>query len=116
VFGIKGHLNELSHLLQQSQEHDDYLPPHSSAVHGRESAPVVEEAHELVDDITRGIYRLEEILSEFRDFVLATQLHTTESDLNQILRSVTAESFPRNSSIDLQLNLAPSLPLVMADE
>jgi signal transduction histidine kinase len=36
--------------------------------------------------------------------------------MNQILRNVTAETFPRQSNIDLVLNLAPALPLVEADE
>ena len=54
-------------------------------------------------NVTRGIYRLEGILGEFRDFVFATQLHATESDINQILRNVTAESFPKHSNIDLSV-------------
>ncbi|RYG68667.1 HAMP domain-containing histidine kinase [bacterium] len=66
--------------------------------------------------ITRGIYRLEGILGEFRDFVLATQLHTIHSDANQILRNVTAETFPKHTNIDLILNLSPGLPPILADE
>jgi signal transduction histidine kinase len=75
-----------------------------------------DEARLLMENITRGIYRLEEILGEFRDFVLATQLHARPHDINQIMRNVTAESFPRNSNIDLVLNLTPQLPPVSADE
>ena len=57
--------------------------------------------------MTRGIYRLEGILGEFRDFVLATQLHTVQSDINGILSNVTKETFPKHTEIDLVLNLAP---------
>jgi signal transduction histidine kinase len=67
-------------------------------------------------NITRGIYRLEGILGEFRDFVLATQLHTTVADLNQILRNVTAETFPKGANIDLILNLTPGLAPILGDE
>ncbi|MBV9865412.1 MAG: GAF domain-containing protein [Abitibacteriaceae bacterium] len=139
VFGIKGHLNELSHLLQgvdkDLEAHGRAKPPRRVNEHDAELTPdpatsekaphqvdtvafaaSVHEARLLSEHITRGIYRLEEILGEFRDFVLATQLHTTQSDINQILRTVTAESFPKHSDIDLVLNLAPKLPPIMADE
>jgi signal transduction histidine kinase len=102
VFGIKGHLNELSYLVKDESK--------------RCSSSTTGEAGLLTENITRGIYRLEEILGEFRDFVLATQLHVVESDLNVLLRAVTAESFPRHSKVDLVLNLAPSLPPIEADE
>ncbi len=105
VFGIKGHVNELNHWIKG---------------HSAESVAIVktdwDEPRLLQEHITRGIYRLEGILGEFRDFVLATQLHATEGDINQILRRITAESFPKHSNIDLVLNLAPSLPPIAVDE
>jgi signal transduction histidine kinase len=110
VFGIKGHLNELSYLLGEGGVWD------GDEREGSTPATRLAEARALSEDLTRGIYRLEEILSEFRDFVLATQLHIAPHDMNQILRNVTAETFPRQSNIDLVLNLAPALPLVEADE
>jgi signal transduction histidine kinase len=110
VFGIKGHLNELNFLLNEGGVWDNDDEQDSVAA-GR-----LGEARDLSQNLTRGIYRLEEILGEFRDFVLATQLHLAPQDINQVLRNVTAESFPRNSNIDLVLNLAPSLPPVEADE
>jgi signal transduction histidine kinase len=120
VFGIKGHLNELSHLLQSCQPSSFDGSSGGTETDASSSKPPVprplEEARGFAESITRGIYRLEEILGEFRDFVLATQLHTTENDINQILRSVTVESFPRNSNIDLVLNLAPNLPSIYLDE
>jgi len=120
VFGIKGHLNELSYLLQNCQPssfEDANAPTPIDPLATRPPIPrPLEEARAFTEDITRGIYRLEEILGEFRDFVLATQLHTTENDINQILRSVTAETFPRHSNIDLVLNLTPNLPSIYLDE
>ncbi|MBW3635862.1 MAG: GAF domain-containing protein, partial [Armatimonadetes bacterium] len=101
VFGVKGHLNELNHILKGKTEEND--------------ADWVD-VKELSSHITRGIYRLEGILGEFRDFVLATQLHVTHADANQILRNVTAETFPKHSNIDLILNLSPQLPPILADE
>lgn len=99
VFGVKGHLNELNYIMKDKQDDPEWS-----------------EAGELAGHVTRGIYRLEGILGEFRDFVLATQLHTTESDLNQILRNVTAETFPKHTNIDLGLNLSPGLPPILGDE
>jgi len=104
VFGVKGHLNELTHLFNAMD------------AESKAETPKWDESRFLLESITRGIYRLEGILGEFRDFVLATQLHATPHDINQILRTVTAESFPRHSNIDLVLNLSPGLCPVMADE
>ncbi len=106
VFGVKGHINELSHLMQPQRLGE------AGALQGDE----LDDARQMVESVTRGIYRLEGILSEFRDFVLATQLHPTESDVNHILRNVAAESFPKRSNIDLVLNLAPALPNLWLDE
>lgn len=104
VFGIKGHVNELAHIIGQDAAQAGIKAEHAS------------DAQQLIEHVTRGIYRLEGILGEFRDFVLATQLHLTENDINQILRRVTAESFPKHSNVDLVLNLAPQLPTVAVDE
>jgi signal transduction histidine kinase len=110
VFGIKGHLNEITFLLNEGGIWE------GDGTDGSQAAARLKETRELSQSLTRGIYRLEEILGEFRDFVLATQLHLALHDINQVLRNVTAESFPRNSNIDLVLNLSPSLPPIEADE
>ncbi len=100
VFGVKGHLNEMSYILKSKDDADaDWA-----------------DVREMTSHITRGIYRLEGILGEFRDFVLATQLHSTLADLNQILSNVTAETFPKHTNIDLQLKLTPGLPPIHCDE
>ncbi len=101
VFGVKGHLNELGYILKEKDGASD---------------PDWTEVQEMNAHITRGIYRLEGILGEFRDFVLATQLHSTVADLNGILRNVTAETFPKGANIDLILNLTPGLAPILADE
>jgi signal transduction histidine kinase len=101
VFGVKGHLNELSYILKTKTDSDD---------------PDWSETRQLNEAVTRGIYRLEGILGEFRDFVLATQLHSTPGDINSILRAVTSETFPKNSKIDLVLNLQDDLPPIQSDE
>lgn len=108
VFGVKGHLNELSHLLAQENRR----------LTGEDNPDAVlwRELTELTKNVTQGIYRLEEILGEFRDFVLATQLHLTEADINQVLRDVSSESFPKDSNVDLVMNLVPALPDVEIDE
>src|SRR5690606_7647187 len=87
VFGVKGHLNELTHLLSKDEGWG------MGDENGASSTHPLQEARELAGNITRGIYRLEQILSEFRDFVLATQLRLSEHDLNQVLRNVIDESF-----------------------
>ncbi len=118
VFGIKGHVNELFHLLNtdHSRHRRETPTDETQSILAGLNGEDLQESRLLVEHVTRGIYRLEEILSEFRDFVLATQLHLAEHDLNHILRTVTAESFPKHSNIDLVLNLVPGLPIVQADE
>ena len=96
TFAIKGDLNELEfHLSQPADKRAEF--------------------RDLAEGIRLGIFRLEEILQEFRDFVRATQLSLTECDLNEIVQQCVAESFPKRSRVVLALALAPDLPPVMAD-
>ena len=96
VFAIKGALNELNYLIGGKEL------PRDSVV-------------ELVGQISGGIARLEEILREFRDFVVATQLQTSPQDINALIRDTVNESFPKGSKVKMELLLAPGLPLIMAD-
>jgi signal transduction histidine kinase len=95
VFALKGHLSELRYLVTENQ-----CPPG---------------AMELLDRVMQGVYRIEEILSEYRDFVLATQITLAEHDINDLLREVTTESVPPRCCVTLRLELADNLPLVQVD-
>ena len=96
TFAIKGDLNELEFRLSKPED-------------------ARAEFRDLAEGIRRGIFRLEEILQEFRDFVRATQISLTECDLNEIMHQCISESFPKRSPVTLTLDLAPGLPPVMAD-
>ena len=96
TFAIKGDLNELEYRLS---EPDDQRS----------------EFRELAEGIRRGIFRLEEILQEFRDFVRATQIALTPCDINEIVRQCVSESFPKRSRVVLTLELTDDVPRVMAD-
>ena len=96
TFAIKGDLNELEYRLSEAPDRRD-------------------EFRTLAGGIRRGIFRLEEILQEFRDFVRATQLSLTECDLNDIVRQCVEESFPKRSPVTLTLEMDGTLPPVMAD-
>lgn len=96
TFAIKGDLNELEYRLSEPEDKRA-------------------EFRDLAAGIRKGIFRLEEILQEFRDFVRATQISLTECDINEIVRQCVDESFPKRSAIELKLELAEKLPTVMAD-
>ncbi len=96
TFAIKGDLNELEYRLSDPEDRRD-------------------EFRELAESIRRGIFRLEEILQEFRDFVRATQITLTSCDLNEIVQQCIEESFPKRSDVTLTLELDRSLPQIMAD-
>ncbi|MGQ9455831.1 MAG: GAF domain-containing protein [Armatimonadota bacterium] len=96
VFAIKGDINELEYLLSQQN-----IDP------GK--------ALELMQSIKKGIFLLEEILNEFREFVKATQLETEEADLNELVKQAVEEGFPKRSATKLTLNLTPDLPRIKAD-
>jgi signal transduction histidine kinase len=96
VFAIKGDINELEYLLKQEN-----VEP--------------EKALELMESIKKGIFLLEEILNEFREFVKATQLELEDADLNELVKQAVEEGFPKRSATKLTLNLAPNLPKIKAD-
>lgn len=95
VFAIKGDVNELEYLLA--------------------SGVSVQEALKLSESIKNGIFLLEEILNEFREFVKATQLDMEEADLNELVREAIDESFPKRSQTKLKVKLTPYLPSIKAD-
>ena len=95
VFALKGNLSELRYLINEHQ-----CPP---------GAP------ELLERVTMNVYRIEEILSEYKDFVLATQITLAERDINDLLWDVTADCLPSRCCVALSLQLADNLPPVMVD-
>lgn len=96
LFAIKGDINELEFVLRQSE-------------------PNVPEALGLIQSVNKGIFLLEEILNEFREFVKSTQVELEDADLNQLVREAVEEGFPRRSQTRLKLSLAPDLPPIKAD-
>lgn len=96
IFAIKGDINELEYVL-------------------KESGASIPEAEELIQSINKGIFLLEEILNEFREFVKCTQVELQESDLNQLVREAVEEGFPKRSPTKLELKLRPGLPPIKAD-
>lgn len=96
IFAIKGDLNELDYqLLQPEDNREDYRG--------------------LVESIRGGVSRLEEMLQEFRDFVLATQLSLLEQDTNQMVKESVKEFFPKRSKVRLEAIYTTELPKVQAD-
>jgi signal transduction histidine kinase len=102
VFAIKGHLNELEHVLAPLA--GDGLGP----------GPV-EQLRDLTAQLHQGVFRLEEILQEFRDFVMATQLKTAEVSVGELLRDTIAEAGAAARGVRLSLDVSPDLPHVPAD-
>lgn len=96
VFAIKGDLNELEYWLGQPDDRREQLK-------------------ELAEGMRNGVFRLEEILMEFRDFVMATSLSLGEHDLNEIVRQSVDESFPKRCPVKLEMSLTPDLPPIAAD-
>lgn len=96
VFAIKGDINEMEYLMQSGA-----LDP--------------ADARKLLASTKNGIFLLEEILNEFREFVKATQLDVVESDVNELVREAIEEGFPKRSATVLNLYLDPGLPRVCAD-
>ncbi len=97
TFAIKGHVNEIKHHLQSL--------PH------RHQQPLVQ----LTNGLEQSIYRLEDILTEFRDFLTATQLNTRCCSLNTLLHEAANECFLHHQSVNLQEHYCELLPAIMAD-
>jgi signal transduction histidine kinase len=97
VFALKGQLNELEYLARQ--------PGFSG-----------EEALEVLERARQSVFRLEEILNEFRDFLMATHLERRPTDLNALVRCIVQETFPRESPVAVRVEAAPGLPRIPADD
>lgn len=102
TFAIKGDLNELKYLLAKSTT-------------GLPEPEILKEVSGLVESVEQGVYKLEVILREFRDFVMATQLKLQKDDLNRIVREAVSETFPKRTEVSLKQEYDFELPLVMCD-
>lgn len=96
VFAVKGDINELEYILQQSNID-------------------TKASFKLSESIKKGIFLLEEILNEFREFVKATQLDVEEIEINALVKEAIEEGFPKRSNTKLKTRLARNLPVIMAD-
>jgi signal transduction histidine kinase len=96
VFALKGQLNELEYLAARPEfSREDVL--------------------EVVQRAKNGVFRLEEILMEFRDFLMATHLERKPVDLNELVAATVRETFGKGGELDVQVDLTPGLPQVAAD-
>lgn len=96
VFAIKGDINELEWLIAQEKIDSDG-------------------ALKLSESIKKGIFLLEEILNEFREFVKATQLDLEPVDLNVLVEESISEGFPKRSATQVTTKLHSRLPVINAD-
>ncbi len=97
LFAIKGDLNELNFILK--------------SIRSKASST----ARDLTGALGKGLFRLEEILREFREFVLATTLSFEDVKINELVQQSASEGFPKRSKINLVLNLHEGLPVIRAD-
>jgi len=96
IFALRGHLNELDHLLSQSDVDRQAVG-------------------ELLERVNVGIFRIEELLQEFRDFVKATELAKAPIDVNALVREAIEETPTAHVSVAITSELADPLPPVMGD-
>ena len=103
VFGIKGELNELEYVVGKGADGETLGNLTRGAV------------RPLLEGMKNGVFRLEELLAEFRDFVRATALTTAPADATEVTAGVVAETFPKRSNIALTENYAPEPLPIQAD-
>lgn len=104
VFAVKGDLNELEYLVGGSA-------PGGKPEGDVARAPVAR----LVESMKQGIFRLEELLAEFRDFVRATALSPVPLDLGELVRGAVEETFPRRGPVALVTDYTDEALPVLAD-
>ncbi len=96
VFALKGDVNELGYLVKEKQ-------------------PAISDIRAIQKSLDTQVARIEEILQDFRDFVTATELRKTETNLCALVRDTAAEVFPKRTSIELKLELDESVGEVSCD-
>jgi signal transduction histidine kinase len=80
-------------------------------------SPNVSKSLEAIDHIIKDSMRASEVVKRIRGLVKKTSHERTPQDLNQIIMEMVAvtEADVLTRSIQLELNLAPDLPLVLGD-
>ncbi len=96
VFAIKGDLNELKYQLA-------------------ESPACSEQVTVLVNGLEQGLYRLEDILREFRDFVVATRIAVSCCSINDLLAEALSETVPALCPVKVCTDFEPNLPALHLD-
>jgi signal transduction histidine kinase len=97
VFALKGDVNELGFQLEQPTLDMDEL----------------RQVHKYLSlDVTH----IEEILQEFRDFLTATQLTKDPVELNDFVKEVLEESYPKRSEVVLNIEFSPDVHVVDIDK
>lgn len=96
VFALRGDVNELKYLLSEPEP---------------KRKPLIELQASLVTNLDR----VEEILQDFRDFVIATRIERSAGSITDLIRETAREVFPKESQVRLFLDLNESLPPVSMD-
>ena len=97
-FALKGDLNELRFLIEalpQSERQQDVMG--------------------LVQSMESGVERLEEILREFRDYVVATQVTPADCDISGLVKETLAETFPKRTAVALREEYGADVPVIRCD-
>ncbi len=98
AFALKGDLDEMRFLAEA-------IP----------SSEQQQEVLSLVSSMENGIERLEEILREFRDYVVATQVTVTDCDLNALVKETLAETLPKRTKVTLRTEYDEKIPMLQCD-
>ncbi len=96
VFALKGQVNELEHLLRSTE-----VP--------------LEEVRSVLGRTKLSIQRLEEILSEFKDFLMATHLQRSPVDPAELVWSIVTETLGKHGGAKWAVTAEPGLPPIEAD-
>jgi signal transduction histidine kinase len=82
VFALSGDINELRFLLS-------------------DESPNTARALEVVEDLGKGVERIEAILQDYRDFVTATKLTMAEGDLTETVESAAMSVVPSSGKVSV---------------
>jgi signal transduction histidine kinase len=96
VFGLKGNVGELDYLLSGDEVDREGM-------------------REVAHRAQAGLHRLESIMQEFRDFVMATRLSPEPLDLNALVRETVRATVGGQDGLEVSLELADEVPRLRGD-